>query len=58
MSVASRDESQIRELHAGETQLAHRAMRELRSPRREPRGVRDVLWRLCARLAYPDALGT
>lgn len=31
MSVASRGESQIRELHAGETRLAHRTMRELRT---------------------------
>jgi hypothetical protein len=31
MSVASRGESQIRELHAGETYLTHRAMRELRT---------------------------
>jgi GNAT superfamily N-acetyltransferase len=31
MSVANRGESQIRELHAGETHLTHRAMRELRT---------------------------
>jgi GNAT superfamily N-acetyltransferase len=31
MSAANRDASQIRELHAGETHLAHRAMRELRT---------------------------
>ena len=31
MSVANRGASQIRELHAGETHLAHRAMRALRT---------------------------
>jgi GNAT superfamily N-acetyltransferase len=31
MSVANHGESRIRELHTGETHLAHRAMRELRS---------------------------